>query len=330
MSTSDITPNAEPLPSVRIPAANRRQAMDWSLVLISQSISSKLQADSAGGHWLEVAAEDEARAEEILRLYREENRRWRWQRRIPTTPFVFHWGSLVWVALIVVLHLVAEPRTTLHEAGVMRAEAVLKGDWWRPITAVTLHGDYGHLASNAMFGFIFLGVAMGYWGVGLALLASLMAGVVGNFAGWIFYPASQSIVGASGMIMGAIGLLAVIPAPVGSLRRLTFQMLLRTLTPAVFLFVMMGFAPSSAWICHAGGFIAGVLFGLLLFPLRRRPQLRERLSKPALLVAVIIFAVAWLGLVFPTKVRVPIRSADLRSGMVEMEASSQQVGNRDQ
>lgn len=293
-----MTPNTEPAPSVRIPAMTRRQAMDWSLVLISQSISSKPQVDPEGRHWLEVAEDEGARAEEILRLYREENRRWRWQRRIPTTPFVFHWGSLLWVALIVVLHLVAEPRTFLHAAGVMRAEDVLKGDWWRPITAVTLHGDDAHLVSNAMFGFLFLGIAMGYWGVGLALLASLLAGVVGNFAGWIFYPATQSVVGASGMVMGAIGLLAVIPAPVSSLRRLTLQMLLRTITPAVFLFVMMGFAPGSDWIGHASGFIAGVIFGLVLFPLRRRPKLRERLSKPALLVAVLIFAVAWLGLVF--------------------------------
>jgi hypothetical protein len=69
MSTSDMTPNTEPAPSVRIPALNRRQAMDWSLVLISQSISSKPQADAEGLHWLEVAAEDGTRAEEILRLY---------------------------------------------------------------------------------------------------------------------------------------------------------------------------------------------------------------------------------------------------------------------
>ena len=293
----DQMPDAERPVAVRIPARNQRQAMDWSLVLASQSISTRLETDAADDFWLEVAENDAAKAREAINLFQSENRRWRWQRRIPTTPLIFHWGSLVWVALIVVVHMVAGPRTPLHEAGVMRAEDVLKGDWWRPVTAVTLHGDYVHLASNAMFGFIFLGVAMGYWGVGLALLASLLAGVAGNFAGWIFYPATQSIVGASGMIMGAIGLLAVIPAPFGSLRRLTFQMLLRTLTPALFLFVMMGFGPGTDWIGHTAGFVTGMLLGLALNPLRRRAALRAKLSQPAMFIAVTLFAATWIALV---------------------------------
>ena len=293
----DQMPDAERPVAVRIPARNQRQAMDWSLVLASQSIPTRLETDAAQAFWLEVAESDAAKAREVIDLFQSENRRWRWQRRISTTPLIFHWGSLVWVALIVVVHMVAGPRTPLHEAGVMRAEDVLKGDWWRPVTAVTLHGDYVHLASNAMFGFIFLGVAMGYWGVGLALLASLLAGVAGNFAGWIFYPATQSIVGASGMIMGAIGLLAVIPAPFGSLRRLTFQMLLRTLTPALFLFVMMGFGPGTDWIGHTAGFVTGMLLGLALNPLRRRAALRAKLSQPAMFIAVTLFAATWIALV---------------------------------
>jgi membrane associated rhomboid family serine protease len=273
--------------------------MDWSLVLASQAIPTRLEADVEGRHWLEVPEADASTAQEVLKVYQAENRRWRWERRIPSTPLVFHWGSVVWVALILALHVVTVRDASLYEAGVMNAVSVRAGEWWRPITAVTLHADSAHLAANAMSGFLFLGIAMGYWGAGLALLAALLAGVAGNFAGWAFYPETTRIVGASGMIMGAIGLLAVAPTPVGSLTKLRFQVLLRALTPAAFLFVLLGFGPRphTDLIGHTAGFVAGMVFGLLLHPLRRRPQIRARLNQPAMIVAMALFAAAWIALV---------------------------------
>ncbi len=292
----DQMPDAEKPAAVRIPARNQRQAMDWSLVLASQSIPARLEAVGEETYWLEVAEGDAAKTHAALNLFQAENRRWRWQRRIPTTPLIFHWGSLVWVAVILVLHVITSRDLALYDAGIMNAASVRLGEWWRPITAVTLHADTAHLTANAMSGFLFLGIAMGYWGAGIGLLAALLAGVAGNFAGWAVYKETARIVGASGMIMGAIGLLAVAPMPVGSLRRLPLQVLLRGLTPALFLFVLMGFGPGTDWIGHTAGFVAGMLFGLFLNPLRRRAALRAKLSQPAMIVAVTLFAAAWIAL----------------------------------
>ena len=293
----DQTPNADRPEAVRIPARNKRQAMDWSLVLASQSIPTRLEADAAETYWLEVSETDAAKAREVLSLFQSENRRWRWQRRIPTTPLVFHWGSLIWVAVILSLHAVTTSNPALHDAGIMQAASVRNGEWWRPITAVTLHADLAHLTANAMAGFLFLGIAMGYWGAGIGLLAALLGGVAGNFAGWAVYQETARIVGASGMIMGAIGLLAVAPMPGGSLRRIPLQVLLRGVTPALFLFVLMGFGPGTDWIGHTAGFVTGMLLGLALNPLRRRAALRAKLSQPAMIVAVTLFAAAWTALV---------------------------------
>ena len=293
----DQMPDAERPVAVRIPARNQRQAMDWSLVLASQSIPTRLETDAAQAFWLEVAESDAAKAREVIDLFQSENRRWRWQRRIPTTPLIFHWGSLVWVAIILVLHVITSRDLALYDAGIMNGASVRLGEWWRPITAVTLHADTAHLTANAMSGFLFLGIAMGYWGAGIGLLAALLAGVAGNFAGWAVYKETARIVGASGMIMGAIGLLAVAPMPGGSLRKLPLQMFLRGLTPALFLFVLMGFGPGTDWIGHTAGFVAGMLFGLILNPLRRRAALRAKLSQPAMIVAVTLFAAAWIALV---------------------------------
>ena len=153
----DQTPNADRPVAVRIPARNQRQAMDWSLVLASQSIPTRLEGDDAETYWLEVSETDAAKAREVLSLFQSENRRWRWQRRIPTTPLVFHWGSLIWVAVILSLHAVTTRNPALHDAGIMQAASVRNGEWWRPITAVTLHADTAHLTANAMSGFLFLG-----------------------------------------------------------------------------------------------------------------------------------------------------------------------------
>ncbi len=293
----DQTPNAESPVAIRIPAQNQRQAMDWSLVLASQSIPTRLESDAVETYWLEVSETDAAKAREVLSLFQAENRRWRWQKRIPTTPLIFHWGSLIWVAVILSLHVVTTHNPALYDAGIMNAASTRLGEWWRPITAVTLHADLAHLTANAMAGFLFLGIAMGYWGAGIGLLAAFVAGVAGNFAGWAVYRETARIVGASGMIMGAIGLLAVAPMPGGSLRRIPLQVLLRGVTPALFLFVLMGFGPGTDWIGHTAGFVTGMLLGLALNPLRRRAALRAKLSQPAMIVAVTLFAAAWIALV---------------------------------
>jgi hypothetical protein len=58
----------------------------------------------------------------------------------------------------------------------------------------------------------------------------------------------------------------------------------------------MGFGPRADLIGHAAGFAAGMGLGLMLHPLRRRPEIRARLNRPAMIVAVGLFAAAWIGL----------------------------------
>src|SRR6185295_492432 len=81
-------------------------------------------------------------------------------------------------------------------------------DWWRLFTAQLLHADLLHFATNAVFGFLLLGLAMGRYGNGVALLATFLAGAGGNIVSWLVYGASFRGLGASGMVMGALGLLA--------------------------------------------------------------------------------------------------------------------------
>ena len=68
-----------------IPARNRRQAMDWSLVLLSQGIECVIER-SADGWTLLVEPQDRSRALATLRQYQIENRGWAWRQRRPDWP----------------------------------------------------------------------------------------------------------------------------------------------------------------------------------------------------------------------------------------------------
>src|SRR5258706_9926496 len=91
----------------------------------------------------------------------------------------------------------------------MDGGAVGAGEWWRLFRAPMLHADLPHLAANVVIGLVFLGLTMAIYGPGLALLAALLAGAGGNMTGLILYDRTYLGLGASGMVMGTLGLLAV-------------------------------------------------------------------------------------------------------------------------
>ena len=76
----------EPPAPLFIPARSKREAMDWSLVLISQQIQSTVDHDEEGWVVL-VEPEDFDRASSLLKQWQLENRGWRWRRNLPGSPF---------------------------------------------------------------------------------------------------------------------------------------------------------------------------------------------------------------------------------------------------
>ncbi|MEP6664313.1 MAG: rhomboid family intramembrane serine protease, partial [Verrucomicrobiota bacterium] len=197
----------EPTPR-QIPARSKRRAMDWSLALTSQEIETTITHEA---EWaLLVSDTDYERALAVLQLYERENRGWNWRQKLPGTGLIFHWGGIAPCLLFVAIFLLSEtPGSSLKTAGLMDSKAVSAGQWWRLFTAICLHGDTAHLIANVTTGFILFGMAMARYGAGLALLASYLAGAGGNFAGYFLYSEMHRSLGASGMIMGALGLLGV-------------------------------------------------------------------------------------------------------------------------
>ncbi len=265
--------------------------MDWSLVLASQGIEATiLNVESMWG--LEVAERDLEKAQSHLRQYTLENRGWRWKQRFPGSGLLFHWGSLLWVVAISVLYYWSMVRfPQLPELGMMDNVAVRKGEWWRIFTAVTLHADLMHLAGNATTGAILLGLAMARYGFGVALLAAFLAGAAGNAAGlWFFADHHQSL-GASGMVTGALGLLAVQSLSLWRRFRPGQKMLMRGAGAAILLLILIGFSPGTDVIAHVGGFMAGAILG---FALNMVPP--SSLQKPAINFTSVLVLLAIIGM----------------------------------
>ena len=243
--------------------------MDWSLMLMSQGIESVIDHSVVNGWGLIVPANEYERALDLIRQYRSENRRWPWRSQIPG-ELLFDWAGLAWVCLVVLFYLGSERGTNLRTAGMMDSQAVLHGQWWRLFTAMFLHADPGHLTANVVFGFVLLGLVMGIYGTGIGLLAAFLAGAGGNLMAWVIDPHHLSL-GASGMVMGCLGLLVGQAASLWQKNPRTSKSMLAGIIAGGMLFLLLGSSPGSDLVAHLGGFIFGIALGILLRVVRFYP-----------------------------------------------------------
>ncbi|CAD72584.1 similar to membrane protein [Rhodopirellula baltica SH 1] len=146
--------------------------------------------------------------------------------------------------------------------GQMNAGDVLGGQWWRTITALTLHADAGHLLSNLVFGGVFGVLAGRLLGGGLAWLAIVMAGALGNLMNALIRDAAHTSIGASTAVFAALGILvahAMHPRYKTSTKALVRW---SPLIGGVLLLSFMGLeGERTDVLAHVTGFLAGTLFG---------------------------------------------------------------------
>ena len=277
----------------QIPARTRRQAMDWSLVLASQAIEHRIDRDDATGWVLTVTEPDLERALDQIRQYRLENRHWRWRQPVFQPGLIFDWRGFIWVLLNIFFYWWSETRARLRLTGRMDGVALMHGEWWRSFTATWLHADVAHLATNLVFGFLFVGLVMGRYGPGMGLLAACLAGVGGNLTTWLVYGETHRGLGASGVVMGALGLLVVQSAPILKRRKAnTFRLFASGLFVGILLFVLLGVNPESDVVAHLGGFIMGLLLGSLLAIVPRLAH-RPRVNLAAGILFGILVILPW-------------------------------------
>jgi rhomboid protease GluP len=272
---------------------SKAQALDWSLVLISQGIESLIVQRQEDGAWtLELSESDLRRATEAIAAYERENATV-WRQPMKWTGLLFDLRGGFWFAALAAFHFFAAVSATdFQTAGLMDRTAVQHGEWWRLFTAVTLHADIAHLAANVTTGIVFLGLAMGCFGWGNALLLSFLGGAIGNVG--TFFVHNYSL-GASGMVMAALGLLTAHSLSFAKHEKRAVW-IGRGVIAGCLLVVLLGFSPKSDVVAHVGGFIGGVVLGIVAMRFQNVLRRQSCNAGATLLCAAMVLFTWWLAL----------------------------------
>jgi len=274
-----------------IPAPNRHAVMEWSLVLTSQRMESTILHPDKGHWYLMVEKNIYDKAKETIHLYLFENRYWGKTYAIREPDQLFNWGSLYWVipvAFVYLLNVLSLGR--LNHCGLMDSDKVLlSGEWWRIITAQFIHADVGHLASNLTLGFPLLGVAMARFGIGWSLWTALCAGIAGNILSLLLHPAGHASLGASGVVMGVLGILSIFTLPLITKGTLPARVAFTALAASTMVFIMTGLSPDPQvnLSAHIGGYIGGICTGALLHKI---PEFIQKHTLTNVLLTILWFA----------------------------------------
>jgi membrane associated rhomboid family serine protease len=164
-----------------------------------------------GDQVLVVRDHDAAAASYELDRYRRENVDWPPKETYPVPLSQGVHAAIVFGGVLVLFYMFqTAQRFGLDWTSLGRADAadIRAGEWWRAITALTLHADLAHLAGNVVFGAA-LGVVLAQSiGVGLAWWGFLLSGAIGNYLNAWFQDASHRSLGASTAVFGALGIQA--------------------------------------------------------------------------------------------------------------------------
>lgn len=159
--------------------------------------------------------------------------------------------------------------------GCWNRDAILQQQqWWRCLTAITLHADVQHLLGNMLFGIIFGSLAATRLGTGVAMLLMLGAGAAANALMTLFPNADHSSIGSSTMVYSLLGLLAATHTRRAWRhcrdRRASWH--LAKLLPwlplasATALGALNGAAPGADILAHLLGFLTGMVVGVVWPP----------------------------------------------------------------
>ncbi len=162
----------------------------------------------AGDQVLVVRDHDAHAAATELGRYHSENVDWPPRETYPVPISQGIHAAIAFGGLLVLFYTFQESfRFGVDWESLGRADAVKirAGEWWRAITALTLHADLSHLAGNVVFGSV-LGVILAQSvGVGTAWWSVLAAGALGNYANAWMQDISHRSLGASTAVFGALG-----------------------------------------------------------------------------------------------------------------------------
>jgi len=277
-------------------ALSETRANELGLVLTARGVPFERQGGIGGWEiWVPLRLVPQAATE--LALYRHEN-----LREVGTRPIAEignGWpGVVAYAATLLAVYLAVYNLPLGRDwlaAGRLDAGAVLAGEWWRVVTALTLHIELAHLGGNLAFG-AFFGYFIGrYFGTGVGWLAVVLAAAFGNgLNAWVEAPTHRSI-GASTAVFAALGLLVAYTWRRGFLRHTPWRARIAPIVAGLGLLAFTGTAGENTDLgAHLFGFVAGFGGGLGLARFARTAWLTSAaVQRTAAGLAVLLVVAAW-------------------------------------
>lgn len=150
------------------------------------------------------------------------------------------------------------PQTWLG-AGVLDNVLVrVYGQWYRALTALTLHANLTHLWGNVAFGAIFLSLLARLTGVGRAVWLTLLGGFLGNTLTLFLRPRAVASLGFSTALFAAVGALAGFMACQEQQRR---RAMLPVAAGAALLAMLGTEGENTDYTAHVCGLLCGLVLG---------------------------------------------------------------------
>jgi membrane associated rhomboid family serine protease len=210
----------------------------------------------------------------------------------------FAWvGAALYVIVLLIVGLSISGglwRLDAFDVGAIDAARVKSGEWWRAITALTLHVNGQHLAANIAGGVWFAYLAARQLGSGVTWLLTVLGAGFANLLESLLGPASHHSVGASTAVFTVLGILAAYSWRT----RLSYpQRWARRWSPLIAGVILLGWMGSEGEhtdvVAHVAGFVVGTVTGALVAIPRVHKLLMSVPQWATGAAALAIVAIAW-------------------------------------
>jgi len=277
----------------------RKQCQEYALVLRSLGVPFHV-VNVGAAFGLLVPREHAALALSELESYHEENVDWPPRVEPAKIRATGKYGAIAYGVAIILMHafiLYGPVGRNWKLVGKVDAARIVAGEWWRTITALTLHGDMAHLAGNLVAGIAFAVLASHSVGSGLAWFLFVLSGALGNYVNALVQPETHTAIGASTAVFGVLG---VLTAYEWMRRRALHYPPLRRIAPLLGGAVLLGFlgvggeGGRTDVMAHFFGFGMGLVLGALTGFLRLPDRLGETAQIAIGLLAPVLVVVGWL------------------------------------
>jgi rhomboid protease GluP len=295
-SVANVEPNQEPGEGSSVVfRGSKSLCREFSLVLEAKDIQHETR--EGGSSWiLSVPAAVLSRAHDEITRYSAE-------RSVPrTVPDVIKLrpgatiGAIAYVSiLLLTAYCAGNAWFGADWLSIGDLQAGAPSEWWRAVTALTLHLDQEHLLGNLLFGVIAGLAAARLLGDGVAWASILGAAALANYAEMLIAPVTHRAVGASTAVFAALGLLAGMAwrQRLSLRERLWYRW--APLIAGICLLTLLGAGNAHVDILgHALGFIFGTAVGWIYARTDLPNHRGRRLQILAGAGATLLVGVAWL------------------------------------